>query len=187
MAQPQAPDDATGTAGRIDLTHKQRLPLPPVLAAEFAFRRRLMAAHKPMAPAMDKPPNVPFKHAYGFVFAWGVLWERRQGNQVVWEFCPEALLGRCHRQGLLLEYLQHRVFAGLEQALPAMVAYGWDSGASLTQGWQFYAGTSVSACCLQCHFLFEAAARAWLADVFLPQYWLALLYQVQCGLDAVPR
>ena len=161
---------------------KQALSLPQSLCNDYALRGQVSTVngHLPL----NKPPLAQYSDAQGFSYAWGQLLERRMDNQVLWDFCLEALLDRCHHHGLLLSHLQVAVLSELEAVLPELIGYEWEASQAYRYGWRFYPGTVISAVTLRCHFSREQAARRWLSETFLPLWLPGILYKVQCHVDS---
>lgn len=165
---------------RIRRQQKQRITLPAALLVERDLDTVYGSNHE------FEPSEGLLAHLdalEGYPFAWGWLIERRVDNQLIWAFCLDALLTRCHSRGMRLPLLQLIVFEELKRLMPAWVAEDWAVNSTQLAGWKFYVGSDLSALILRCHFSDETAARDWLSDTFLPQTLPGLLHQVQCHVD----
>lgn len=158
---------------------KRHVSLPAVLLVE----RNLDTLYGSYPMQTTEGSELSLDNLEGYLFAWGLIVERRVDNQILWEFCLEALLSRCHTKGFRHRFLQIAVFDALKQLMPDWVAEDWAVNSTQLAGWKFYAGSSFSSLILRCHFSDEAAARTWLSDKFLPDVLPGLLYQVQCLVD----
>ena len=119
---------------------KQALSLPQSLCNDYALRGQVSTVngHLPL----NKPPLAQYSNAQGFSYAWGQLLERRMDNQVLWDFCLEALLDRCHHHGLLLSHLQVAVLSELEAVLPELIGYEWEASQAFGMAGVFIRGRS---------------------------------------------
>ncbi len=96
MASPDddndSPANATSSRFSINPAMKQALSLPQSLCNDYALRSKVSTVNGHLPP--NKPPLAQYSNAQGFSYAWGQLLERRMDNQVLWDFCLEALLDR---------------------------------------------------------------------------------------------
>ena len=162
-------------------TAQQLLPLPASICNEYQLRNR-HGVSVPRAFTFNLPPIAQYINAYGFVFDWGHIVERRLDNQVLWEFCLDRLLDGFHQKGQLLVHLQQSTLNLLETLFPELIAYDRED-TDVHQPWLFYPGGSVSVFAIRCHFTREQEARPWLFDVFIPSLLPEILHQVQCHAD----
>lgn len=143
---------------------KTNLDVPASLLNEYGLTQAA-----PKAPP-QRPPYAQYLQSQGYEFSWGHILERSVERLIVWDFVFDRLLQRYQRAGLGLRQLQAVVFEILEvrcdcterdTILAAASHAEWD--------WQVFPGGAVSAFVVAAHFTRDAEARAWVAEVLIPQ------------------